>query len=304
MKVNVYLSYYNGSKYIDDQLASLLNQKGVDVHIFIRNDGSKEIESNFLDKYQNVPQITIIHGENIGCSISFMWLVCKVDEKADFYAFCDQDDVWLDFKLYTACNILKKYTKPAAYGALPQYTDSKLNPLEGCSSMIDRIHFGEMSVDDALGYMIFGLGCTLVWNNALNNILKKINLFSYSVPHDNFLSVLAPFVGTFYRDDKHVILYRQHGQNASGDKRKNGKFFKKLKGFFEGIKCQKSFWIRKYILDEFGQYIQNSNKELLELSINYRSNFFNKIKLIKREMKRTDRNRKIKNLIRILGNWY
>lgn len=304
MKVNIYLSYYNGSEYIDAQIASLLNQRNVDVHIYIRDDGSNEIEAAYIDKYCDNKKITVIHSENLGYRKSFMWLASKITEKADFYAFCDQDDVWLNNKLEIACERLENYTEPAAYSALPQYVDSKLSPLNGCSSMVDHLHFGKMNVDDALGYHFFGLGCTFVWNNALNNILHKIDLKYYSFAHDNFLSVLAPFVGTFYRDDKQVILYRQHGQNASGDKSKKKSIKKYLKIFKGGKKKPISFLIRKYIFDEFKQYIQKNDLELLRLSINYRTNILDKIKLIKRELKRIDRNRKIKNLIRILGNLY
>ena len=40
-KVLVLLSTYNGEKYVETQVNSVLKQKNVDVDIFIRDDGSK-----------------------------------------------------------------------------------------------------------------------------------------------------------------------------------------------------------------------------------------------------------------------
>ena len=40
--VSVLMSTYNGHKYIRKQLDSLLQQEGVDVHIIVRDDGSKD----------------------------------------------------------------------------------------------------------------------------------------------------------------------------------------------------------------------------------------------------------------------
>ena len=50
-RVKVLLSSYNGEKYIDKQINSILNQKDIDVRILIRDDGSKDNTRNILSKY-------------------------------------------------------------------------------------------------------------------------------------------------------------------------------------------------------------------------------------------------------------
>ena len=56
--VSVLMSTYNGHKYIRKQLDSLLLQEGVDVHIIVRDDGSKDetpqILSEYADKHSNI----------------------------------------------------------------------------------------------------------------------------------------------------------------------------------------------------------------------------------------------------------
>ena len=89
-KVQVLLSTYNGEKYLKEQLDSIIAQKGVDVHILARDDGSKDDTIKILEGYEN---IDIIKGSNIGVCKSFFELINKSGEY-DYYSFADQDDVW------------------------------------------------------------------------------------------------------------------------------------------------------------------------------------------------------------------
>ena len=41
-KVNILMSTYNGEKYIDDQINSILKQEGVSIQLSIRDDGSSD----------------------------------------------------------------------------------------------------------------------------------------------------------------------------------------------------------------------------------------------------------------------
>ncbi|OWV05271.1 MULTISPECIES: glycosyltransferase [unclassified Fibrobacter] len=305
MKVNVYLSYYNGSAYLDEQVNSLLNQQNVDVHIFIRDDGSNEYESAFLDKYIDNDRVSVIHGQNVGFGKSFMQLLSEVNEMADFYAFCDQDDVWLDNKLNTACDVLKRMSGPAAYCAQPKYVNSKLESLEGFGTITDSIRFGEMGVDESLGYHLFGLGCTYVWNNELNAILRNFDLNDFSFAHDNFISVLTPFVGVFYRDSTQPILYRQHEKNVSGNKQKKKSLFTKIQGKLKNFNGQTCFNMRKYIVCNIKPFVAQDKYELLKMSVDYRKNLFLKFKLMNFMLcGKVDRKKKIKNVLMILGNRY
>lgn len=96
MNVAVLMSTYNGEKYIKEQIESILGQENVSVEIFIRDDGSIDHTVDIVEKYDN---INIIRGENIGVGNSFMELVYKVPNSFEFYAFADQDDIWLNNKM-------------------------------------------------------------------------------------------------------------------------------------------------------------------------------------------------------------
>ena len=95
-KVKVLLSYYNGDNYIKEQIDSILKQEDVDVSLVIRNDGSSRNIESLLSEY-NDERIQYIYGDNLGYKKSFLQTL-KLVGKADYYAFADQDDVWLPQK--------------------------------------------------------------------------------------------------------------------------------------------------------------------------------------------------------------
>ena len=92
-KVLILLSVYNGQKYLQEQLNSLYNQRGVDVSILIRDDGSSDHSIDIIRENQKDHDIKLIEGKNVGFAQSFWELVRNATE-ADYYAFCDQDDYW------------------------------------------------------------------------------------------------------------------------------------------------------------------------------------------------------------------
>lgn len=52
-KVAVLLSTYNGSKYIKEQIDSILSQEGVNIDIYIRDDGSTDETVNIIYEYKS-----------------------------------------------------------------------------------------------------------------------------------------------------------------------------------------------------------------------------------------------------------
>ena len=97
-KVAVLLSTYNGEKYVGAQIHSILTQNYKNIEIVVRDDGSKdktvEIIKEYMQKYSNI----VLHqGENLGFIKSFFELLKYED--ADYYAFADQDDIWLPNKI-------------------------------------------------------------------------------------------------------------------------------------------------------------------------------------------------------------
>ena len=106
-KVAVLISTYNGEKYIREQLDSILNQTYKNIEIVIRDDGSKDSTIEIIKEYQQKnTNIILKEGTNIGFLKSFFKLLELAN--ADFYAYCDQDDIWLENKIKLAVESLEK----------------------------------------------------------------------------------------------------------------------------------------------------------------------------------------------------
>ena len=98
MKVLVLMSTYNGEKYLREQIDSILGQRGVEVSLLVRDDGSTDATLTTLDEYKESGRLDYYCGNNLGPARSFMHLLQNAPA-SDFYAFSDQDDKWMDDKL-------------------------------------------------------------------------------------------------------------------------------------------------------------------------------------------------------------
>lgn len=65
MKINVLMSTYNGEKYLKEQIDSILNQKGVEVYLTIRDDGSTDHTLEIIDDYvKKDPRVKLLRGKH------------------------------------------------------------------------------------------------------------------------------------------------------------------------------------------------------------------------------------------------
>lgn len=113
-KIHILLSTYNGEKYLKAQLDSIFEQTYKNFVLFIRDDGSSDHTVEIIQNYRKqndfiASRIRFVKGKNVGWQRSF-WLLLEQSKGAKYYAFCDQDDVWLPQKLEAAIDMLEKRT--------------------------------------------------------------------------------------------------------------------------------------------------------------------------------------------------
>lgn len=109
-KVGILLAAYNGGRWIEEQINSILNQENVNVEILISVDLSTDqtYELVKLLEKKNKSIIVLPYGERFGnAAKNFYRLIkdVKIDQY-DFIALADQDDIWLAQKLNRAINII------------------------------------------------------------------------------------------------------------------------------------------------------------------------------------------------------
>ena len=238
--VLVLMSTYNGERFLKEQIDSILSQEGVDVRLLVRDDGSTDRTWEILEEYASgYRNIVITMGENVGFVKSFSALVkmamdyTNMEEAVqttptppnlggeaaahkndahsggEFYAFADQDDVWMAEKLKTACSVLSKKdaTKPNLFTSNSMQINAEGKELE-------LFHKGPEPKFRKGNVLVFGTeqGCSMVFNR------KAMELYAECEPqltwHDRWLYHICYFLGSVTYDHQPLFYYRRHENNA------------------------------------------------------------------------------------------
>lgn len=269
------MSTYNGETYLDEQIQSLVAQKNVELSILIRDDGSTDTTISKLSKYKSMGILDWYTGENLKSARSFMDLVKNVP-KADYYAFCDQDDVWDSDKLESAIIMLEKFDDkiPSLYYSNTRLVDSNLTPIKTRNKSKPKITIGAALVNSSVA------GCTEVFNHALLEVLRYYENKSIYM-HDGWsYRVCMAIGGNVAFDENPHILYRQHSNNVFGGK---SSFYKKYKRRFKNALIEKSRIRENYALELIKGYsdvIPEDNMKKIKKVAFYRKSFKNKIELV------------------------
>lgn len=211
------LSTYNGSAYLEELLDSIVQQKNVEVNLLVRDDGSTDVTCDILSEYRKkYRNIVIIRGENVGCASSFKELLIAAYHyfsHIKYFAFADQDDIWLPEKLISGIKIMS---------GMPE---NELNLY--CSNLI--VVDNELNIKGYLHPKVLtqtlsktlirsiATGCTMIFN------FETVKFFNQHQPqnmrlHDLWLYHTCMLFGNVYYDSNSYIYYRQHGNNIVGAK--------------------------------------------------------------------------------------
>ena len=219
--VAVLMSTYNGEKYIREQIDSIFNQDNVEVKLFVRDDGSTDGTVGILREYaQKFPVEIILDGENVRPGESFMRLVYMYANTPgiEYYAFADQDDIWLPKKIDVAIKKLHEIGNdvPALYSSNQYiYIDGKNKGLR----------YKEPQRIDLISHITRNTiaGCTFVFNKLLAQVVATAGrpdprILRYRL-HDSWMMLVAICCGRVVYDKNSNMLYRIHEDNVVGVKR-------------------------------------------------------------------------------------
>lgn len=211
-QVCVLMSTYNGEKYLQKQLDSLHTQKGVRVRIIVRDDGSEDATLSILEDNQNAhDSLRWYNDAHCGAAASFLKII-KDAPDSDYYALCDQDDVWDADKLKCATDMLRSIPadQPALYYSNLRIVDDELNYHRNAHSRPWVMKSRYSALAD-----VAATGCTMVFNRALRELLRE-RMPAACKMHDEWIYLVSRFFGTVLYDFEPHISYRQHGGNALG----------------------------------------------------------------------------------------
>lgn len=220
--ISVCIATYNGEKYIEEQLESILKQIGESDEVVISDDASVDNTCAIIEAF-NDKRIKLLHNNSKSCKWNFQNALSNAH--GDIIFMSDQDDVWLEGKVDRCVEELKHYDLVVTNS---KETDQQLN-------IVNPDFFS-----------VYNSGTGLI-KNAINNtyygscMAFKADILKYALPfpptneigHDIWIGLVAEMVGKVKFINEPYLLYRRHEQtvtstNRSLMKRSNRSFLTKV----------------------------------------------------------------------------
>lgn len=206
-KIAVLMSTYNGEQFIEEQMKSLAGQRCEhEIHIYVRDDGSSDNTINIIKSWENRLNIVLVRGNNIGPARSFWRLLQDQKIKADYYAFCDQDDIWDADKLELAVGHLNDNVH--------LYT-CNCRSIDAEGNIIESLREKKTPIIELENLFVSGFvqGCAMVFTDQLRQYICKKNITCITM-HDVVLCMYAMTYGKIYWDQTPHFGYRFHDNNV------------------------------------------------------------------------------------------
>lgn len=214
--VAVLLASYNGEKYIEEQINSILLQKlDCPFHLYIRDDGSTDGTVSILKQYLDREDVSVSFGENIGLTAGLGLLFSTALQSPKgyrYFSLADQDDCWMEDKLQTAIDALRLCTesRPALYAGCSYIADENLK-ITGTTVRKNR----DITLFNSFVQNI-APGHSQVMNRELAELVAEKKDYSRIYALDYYIVNLAVACGVLLFDNTPHTLYRQHGGNLQG----------------------------------------------------------------------------------------
>lgn len=209
--VTVVMSTFNGGNRIIRQLDSIFAQQGVYVRCYVRDDGSKDNTLELLEQYQKQSvYLKIEKGTNVGWQRSFL-LALQSAPESDYYAFSDQDDLWLNNKLMKSVEELEKHdnSKALLFHCNRISCDANLKPLLHQAPKVSKPLSRENAVTQE-----YAQGCTIVINEEAKKLVCR-HFPKAKMPHDFWTGLICFYFGEVYYCPEPLFYHINHGANAS-----------------------------------------------------------------------------------------
>lgn len=266
--VCVLMSTYNGEKYLQEQIDSIINQQGVNVMLLVRDDGSTDSTVDILERYKQDGILDWYSGKNLRSARSFLDLIYRAPE-CEYYAFSDQDDYWMPEKLHVAVERLGETDagRSALYCSKTKLVDEKLQPI----MQTEKHEFRALGMPSA--FIINNApGCTMVFNRYLLERLRDYYPKNIGM-HDSWAYKICVVTGNQIIADKNAyICYRQHGNNVLGGMNNPARSWKRRFNNLKSAACYRSK-VANEVLNGYGKYLSKEDKEQLLIISRYRQNF-------------------------------
>ena len=222
--VSVALATFNGERFIEAQLRSILGQSRRPTEIVVSDGGSTDATLEIVHRVLKAPavgiSVTIIaDGTRLGVVENFERAIAATT--GDLVMLSDQDDIWHPDRTEWAATAFEDPALLLLHGNA-RLIDANGTPLG--EELFDALRIGQTEREAICGEAAFAL---LIRRNLVTGATATFrrSLLADALPippvwvHDEWLAAIAAATGQLRADDRVVIDYRQHGANAIGVRR-------------------------------------------------------------------------------------
>lgn len=233
--VSVIIASYNGERYIEEQLNSILAQTYPVCEILIGDDGSTDHTLDILSGYaRNYSMIKIIRPDNKRRGVNYNFKRLMDLASGDYIAISDQDDVWFPRKIEVMMSgigdCMLAYSNAIPFsGTIP---DCPSHSTEDVSAI------NEDGIEDIMFNNIISGHRMLVKKEFINAICE----WNFDVYYDWWLAISASYCKSIVYLPQPLVFWRRHDDSMTfhknGKQKKIFKVFKFLKRrylFFQSL---------------------------------------------------------------------
>ena len=273
--VSIAMCTYNGERFIQEQIDSILEQSHSNFELIITDDCSSDKTIEIIKNYQeNDMRIKLYQNEvNLGFVKNFEKAISLCN--GEYIALADQDDIWKK-------NKLKIFIENIGENALI-YSDALLIDEHSESMGKELIRPRKELVSGSKNRAFLVENCV-----SGNTLMFKKELVQYILPipdvsfHDIWIAFVASTYSSITFTDEPMTYYRRYSEQITKKREKN------YEGFFDRLKKKKELKVKsaRGSVKDLNTFLSlnilknEETKEILEILIkhyeNYEHLFFNK----------------------------
>lgn len=200
-KVSVVLPCFNGERFIEKQVMSILNQSHKAIELIIVDDKSTDNTASIISQLSlQFSQIKFYQNPtNLGLNKNFEKAISLAT--GDLIALSDQDDIWLPTKVEELMNAIGDHWLVFSNSRLINEDDEQIDGTLIHGLSIERLSFKSISINN------FVTGHTTLFK-------KEILKFALPFPIKGYYDWWLGFVATYHNKitllNKNLTLYRIH----------------------------------------------------------------------------------------------
>lgn len=200
----VCVTTYNGERFIEQQIRSILSQVAAEDEVIVSDDGSTDNTLKIIDSIGD-KRIRVRHSTTHYFKENFIEALREA--KGDIIFLADQDDVWLPGKYEKCVEELKEVDLVCTNSRM---TDGDLKVIE--PNFFSIYHSGPGILKNALNNTYYG-SCMAFRRTLLDYALPMP--VTREIGHDIWLGLVAEMTGKVRFIDTPYLLYRRHADTKT-----------------------------------------------------------------------------------------